>query len=131
MSCEVILLSHPIWRSGDDVDFDDMDDVNCPMNGFSSTFYSIETIADIDTDGFASDAPSDSSGSDPEDDEDIESEFAMFVVAVNYAVAGTDYLPRFLFLRSHPLLQEIPHCRWSSPIDLRRCILNHFKHRLH
>ena len=37
---------------------------------------------DIDTDGFTSDAPDDSSGSEPEDDEDIESEEAMFGVAL-------------------------------------------------
>ena len=52
------------------------------MNGYSSTFYSIETIADIDTDGFASDGPGDTSGSEPGDGEDVESEFAMFGIAM-------------------------------------------------
>ena len=80
--CEIFYSAIQSGASGDDVDIDELDNVNCPMNGYSSTFYSIETIADIDTDGFTSDAPDDSSGSEPEDDEDIESEEAMFVVAL-------------------------------------------------
>ena len=80
--CEIFYSAIQSGASGDDVDIDELDNVNCPMNGYSSTFYSIETISDIDTDGFTSDAPDDSSGSDPEDDEDIESEEAMFVVAL-------------------------------------------------
>ena len=81
-ACEVIYAILQTGVSGDDVDFDEMDDINCPMNGYSSTFYSIETIADIDTDGFASDTPGDSSGSDSGDGEDVESEFAMFGIAM-------------------------------------------------
>ena len=81
-ACEAIYAILQTGVGGDDVDFDEMDDINCPMNGYSSTFYSIETIADIDTDGFVSDAPGDSSGSDTEDGEDVESEFAMFGIAM-------------------------------------------------
>ena len=50
------------------------------MNGFSSTFYSIDTVANIDTDAFTDDSAE--STSEPQDDEDIESEEAMFVVAL-------------------------------------------------
>ncbi len=79
--CEGFYWAIQAGASGDELNFDDID-TRCPMNGYSSTFYSIETIADIDTDGFTSDAPDDSSGSEPEEEEDIESEEAMFVVAL-------------------------------------------------
>ncbi len=77
-ACEFIYAIFQSGVSGDDSDIDDLDKVNCPMNGFSSTFYSIETIADLDTDQFADDT----SGSDPAEEEDVESEVAMFGIAL-------------------------------------------------
>tara|TARA_B100000287_G_scaffold119543_1_gene111524 strand:+ start:173 stop:1006 length:834 start_codon:yes stop_codon:yes gene_type:complete len=77
-ACEFIYAIFQSGVSGDDSDIDDLDKVNCPMNGFSSTFYSIETIADLDTDQFADDT----SGSDPDEEEDVESEVAMFGIAL-------------------------------------------------
>ena len=77
-ACEFIYAIFQSGVSGDDPDIDDLDKVNCPMNGFSSTFYSIETIADLDTDQFADDT----SGSDPGDEEDVESEVAMFGISL-------------------------------------------------
>ena len=77
-ACELIYAIFQSGASGDDPDIDDLDTVNCPMNGFSSTFYSIETIADLDTDQFADDT----SGSDPAEEEDVESEVAMFGIAL-------------------------------------------------
>ena len=77
-ACEFIYAIFQSGASGDDPDIDDLDTVNCPMNGFSSTFYSIETIADLDTDQFADDT----SGSDPGDEEDVESEVAMFGISL-------------------------------------------------
>jgi len=77
-ACEFIYAIFQSGASGDDPDIDDLDTVNCPMNGFSSTFYSIETIADLDTDQFADDT----SGSDPSDEEDVESEVAMFGISL-------------------------------------------------
>ena len=76
--CELLYSSIQYGASGDDFEIDDLDTVNCPMNGFSSTFYSIETIADLDTDQFADDT----SGSDPAEEEDVESEVAMFGIAL-------------------------------------------------
>jgi len=77
-ACEFIYAIFQSGVSGDDSDIDDLDKVNCPMNGFSSTFYSIETIADLDTDQFADDT----SESDPDEEEDVESEVAMFGIAL-------------------------------------------------
>jgi hypothetical protein len=73
-ACEIFYSVMQSSTSGDDIDFDDLDNVNCPMNGFSSTLYSIETVADLDTDQFTDDT----SGSDPSYEEDVESEEAMF-----------------------------------------------------
>ena len=83
-ACEFIYAIFQSGVSGDDPDIDDLDKVNCPMNGFSSTFYSIETIADLDTDQFADDTSGSDSGegSDPGDEEDVESEVAMFGISL-------------------------------------------------
>ena len=77
--CEGFYWAIQAGATGDDLDFDDID-TKCPMNGFSSTFYSIDTVANIDTDAFTDD--SSDSTSEPQDDEDIESKEAMFVVAL-------------------------------------------------
>jgi hypothetical protein len=76
--CELLYSSIQYGASGDDFDIDDLDTVNCPMNGFSSTFYSIETIADLDTDQFTDDT----SGSDSDGEGDVESEEAMFGISL-------------------------------------------------
>tara|TARA_Y100000589_G_C27144497_1_gene626218 strand:+ start:534 stop:1370 length:837 start_codon:yes stop_codon:yes gene_type:complete len=76
--CELLYSSIQYGASGDDFEIDDLDTVNCPMNGFSSTFYSIETIADLDTDQFTDDT----SGSDSDDEGDVESEKAMFGISL-------------------------------------------------
>lgn len=77
--CEGFYYAIQAGASGDELDFDDIN-TKCPMNGFSSTFYSIDTVANIDTDAFTDDSAE--STSEPQDDEDIESEEAMFVVAL-------------------------------------------------
>ena len=77
--CEGFYYAIQAGASGDELDFDDIN-TKCPMNGFSSTFYSIDTVANIDTDAFTDDSAD--STSEPQDDEDIESEEAMFVVAL-------------------------------------------------
>ena len=77
--CEGFYYAIQAGASGDELDFDDVN-TKCPMNGFSSTFYSIDTVANIDTDAFTDDSAE--STSEPQDDEDIESEEAMFVVAL-------------------------------------------------
>ena len=77
--CEGFYYAIQAGASGDELDFDDIN-TKCPMNGFSSTFYSIYTVANIDTDAFTDDSAE--STSEPQDDEDIESEEAMFVVAL-------------------------------------------------
>lgn len=76
--CELLYSSIQYGASGDDFEIDDLDTVNCPMNGFSSTFYSIETIADLDTDQFTDDT----SGSDSDGEGDVESEEAMFGISL-------------------------------------------------
>ena len=76
--CELLYSSIQYGVSGDDFEIDDLDTVNCPMNGFSSTFYSIETIADLDTDQFTDDT----SGSDSDGEGDVESEEAMFGISL-------------------------------------------------
>jgi len=76
--CELLYSSIQYGASGDDFDIDDLDTVNCPMNGFSSTFYSIETIADLDTDQFTDDT----SESDSDGEGDVESEEAMFGISL-------------------------------------------------
>ena len=77
--CEGFYYAIQAGASGDELDFDEIN-TKCPMNGFSSTFYSIDTVANIDTDAFTDDSAE--STSEPQDDEDIESEEAMFVVAL-------------------------------------------------
>ena len=76
--CELLYSSIQYGASGDDFEIDDLDTVNCPMNGFSSTFYSIETIADLDTDQLTDDT----SGSDSDGEGDVESEEAMFGISL-------------------------------------------------
>ena len=76
--CELLYTSIQYGASGDDFEIDDLDTVNCPMNGFSSTFYSIETIADLDTDQFTDDT----SGSNSNGEGDVESEEAMFGISL-------------------------------------------------
>lgn len=77
-ACELIYAIFQTGVSGDDLDIDDLDTVNCPMNGFSSTFYSLETIADLNTDEFTDDT----SGSEPQDEGDLEREEAMFGISI-------------------------------------------------
>lgn len=55
------------------------DDLECPMNGYSSTMYSVETISNFDTDDLTDET---SSSSEPDDSSEVEEEIAMFGTAM-------------------------------------------------
>lgn len=75
--CKGLYMS---FQSGVSGEFDaESDDLECPMNGYSSTIYSIETIANVDT----SEITDDTSSSDPgSENDDMEDEIAMFGIAL-------------------------------------------------
>ena len=56
----------------------------------------------------------------------------MFVVAlVMLLSAPIIYLILSILALASVGLKKYPHCHRSSPINLRRVVLDHFKHRLH